>query len=354
MTSSVLPGQLNGGAYGKEKVNIGHNQDILVDPLLGASYSDAFTPCYAGSGSALQPDGENSWDQLYMPYDNKLTDDEYDENHSQILHSQDSPQLDQTIDTTYRQPDLNAMSLNPQPQDDKAYRSHLTRAAARHSSSSLSSPSPALSSRDSCPSSGSFVRSIQSSASSLDQQQQPPKPQSQQGRTAPKRKTRARKRTKPTEDVEEPQRNQFLERNRVAASKCRQKKKEWAHDLEDTKSMLEAQNMELHSEYDELLEQVTNMKNSLLCHATCNDPIIDGWIELEARKYVEKSLKQRRRQSQGHFDGFDNNNEAGPSQQPRPSLSQNIGTSSTDGYPAPRSANLLQDKVIAPGNLHCN
>jgi DNA repair exonuclease SbcCD ATPase subunit len=109
--------------------------------------------------------------------------------------------------------------------------------------------------------------------------------------------------------VEEPQRNQFLERNRVAASKCRQKKKEWAHDLEDTKSMLEAQNMELHSEYDELLEQVTNMKNSLLCHATCNDPIIDGWIELEARKYVEKSLKQRRRQSQGHFDGFDNNNE---------------------------------------------
>ncbi|KFA72411.1 hypothetical protein S40288_09816 [Stachybotrys chartarum IBT 40288] len=309
MTSSVLPGQLNGGVYGKEKVNIGHNQDILVDPLLGASYSDAFTPCYAGSGSALQPDGDNSWGHLYMSYDNKLTDDECDENHSQFLHSQDSPRLDQTIDTTHCQPDLSIMPLNPQPQDDKAYRFHLTRGAAQRSSSSLSSPSPALSSRASCPSSGSFMRSTLSSISSLDQKQQPPKSQSQQGRSGPKRKTRVRKRTKPIEDVDEPQRNQFLERNRVAASKCRQKKKEWAHDLEDTKSMLEAQNMDLHSEYDELLEQVTNMKNSLLCHATCNDPIIDGWIEVEARKYVEKSLKQRRRQSQGQFDGFGSNDE---------------------------------------------
>ncbi|KFA80356.1 hypothetical protein S40288_10158 [Stachybotrys chartarum IBT 40288] len=314
MTSTVLPRQLNRGAYGKEKANTGQNQDILVDPLLGASYSDAFTTCYANSGSTLQPDGENSWGHLYMPYDNKLLDDEYDEDPSQLLHSQDSTQLDQTVDTTHSQPDLNTMPLNPQPQDDKPYPSHLTRAAARHYSSSSFSPSPALSSRVSCPSSDSFVRSTVSSAFSLDQQQQPPKPQSQRGRTVSKRKTRTRKRIKPTEDVEEPQRNQFRERNRMAASKCRQKKNEWAHDLEDTKSMLEAQNMELHSEYVELLEQVTNIKNSLLCHATCNDPIINGWIEVEARKYVEKSLKLGRRKSQGHFDGFGNNNEGTPHQ----------------------------------------
>ncbi|KFA65616.1 hypothetical protein S40285_09500 [Stachybotrys chlorohalonatus IBT 40285] len=309
MTSSVLTRQLNAGGNEKEKVNIGRNEDISVDPLLVTSYSDAFTSCYAGSRSTLQPDGGNSWGHMYMPYDNKLTDDEYDEDRSQLFHSQGSPQFDKTIDANHYRPEFNVMPLGPQPQDDKDQRTHLAHAAARPFFRSSSSPSLTLSSRVSRPSSASFVRSTLCNASSPDRQQQPQVPQSQQGRTAPKRKPRTRKRTNPTEDVEGPQRNRILERNRVAASKCRQKKKEWTYNLEDTKSILEAQNMELHSEYDELLEQSTKMKNALLCHATCNDPIIDRWIKVEARKYVEKSLKQRRQQGQGHFEGFDNNDE---------------------------------------------
>jgi hypothetical protein len=137
----------------------------------------------------------------------------------------------------------------------------------------------------------------------------------------------------------------------VAASKCRQKKKEWAHDLEGTKASLEAQNMELHSEYDELLEQVTRMKNSLLSHATCNDPIIDGWIEVEARKYVVKSIRQRQ-QGLGHFDGFGHNDTAGLPQQPRHSISHTIGSSNTDGYPSPPSARSLHDTNNRPDQPH--
>ncbi|KEY74853.1 hypothetical protein S40285_09291 [Stachybotrys chlorohalonatus IBT 40285] len=289
MTLSVFTRQLNAGVYEKEKVNIGNNQDILVEPLLGKSYADAFTSCYADSRSTLQPDGENSWGR-YMPYDNKLTNNEYSENQSQLFQSQGSPQFGKTVDTTHYQPDFNVMPLSPQPQDETDHRTHLTRAAARNYLSASSSPSPALP-RVSRPSSAFFVRSTLSSASSRDQQQQTQVPQSQRGHTAPKGKPRTRKRIEPTESVEEPQRNQFLERNRVAASKCRQKKKEWAQNLKDTKSMLEVQNKELHSEYDELLEQVIRMKNSLLCHATCDDPIIDRWIEVEARKYVEKLPK---------------------------------------------------------------
>ncbi|KFA61098.1 hypothetical protein S40285_09586 [Stachybotrys chlorohalonatus IBT 40285] len=286
MTSSVLTRQPNAGGYEKEKVNIGNNQGMLVDPLLVKSYEDGFTSCYAGSRSILQPDGEDSWGR-YMPHDNKLTNNEYDENHSQLFHSQGSPQFDKTVDTTHYQPHFKVMPLNPQPQDEKDRRTHLTHAAARHSLSA-STPPFLVFSRVSRPSSAFFVRSALSSASSPDQQQQPQVPQSQRGHTAPKGKPRTRKRAEHTEGMEEPQRNQFLERNRVAASKCRRKKKEWAQNLEDTKLMLEVQNKELHSEYDELLEQVIKMKNSLLCHATCDDPIIDRWIEVEARKYVEK------------------------------------------------------------------
>jgi hypothetical protein len=119
-----------------------------------------------------------------------------------------------------------------------------------------------------------------------------------------KRKPRARKRSDAADDLEESKRNKFLQRNREAASKCRQKKKRWTHDLEDTKAVLVAQSSELHSEYDELLEKVTKMKNLLLSHGNCNDSIIDGWIEGEARKYVEKSIIQRAH-CMKHLTGFD-------------------------------------------------
>jgi hypothetical protein len=105
-------------------------------------------------------------------------------------------------------------------------------------------------------------------------------------------------------------RTNFLERNRVAASKCRQKKKEWVQDLEETKGDLEAQHMRLQREYTSLLSEATEMKNRLMVHAGCNDANIDMWIENQAKKFVLDATglegdEYRRRLSLANSAGLD-------------------------------------------------
>lgn len=110
----------------------------------------------------------------------------------------------------------------------------------------------------------------------------------------------------PTSDCEDgTKRNKYLERNRVAASKCRQKKKEWVHELEDTKAQMEAKHVELQREYTILLGEVSMVKNLLMRHASCKDPNIDQWIGLEAKRFVQKSSSEEeaataRRASHSH------------------------------------------------------
>lgn len=97
-------------------------------------------------------------------------------------------------------------------------------------------------------------------------------------------------------EEDDSKRNRFLERNRIAASKCRQKKKEWVHDLEETKHELECRNSSLHMEHDALIVELTKMKNALMSHANCRNVHIDQWIENEARKFVQNAT--------GRFDGL--------------------------------------------------
>ena len=89
------------------------------------------------------------------------------------------------------------------------------------------------------------------------------------------------------EEEEDDKRNRFLEKNRVAASKCRQRKKEYVSDLAETKSGLENQNSRLQLEYHGLLGEVAQMKSQLMSHASCQDSIIDKWIQNEARRFVD-------------------------------------------------------------------
>ncbi|OTA94853.1 hypothetical protein M434DRAFT_10373 [Hypoxylon sp. CO27-5] len=86
--------------------------------------------------------------------------------------------------------------------------------------------------------------------------------------------------------VESTKRNRFLERNRAAATKCRQKKKEWVSDLEETRFGLESQHNHLQMEYSNLRNEITQIKSQLMEHASCNDSNIDKWIENEAKKFV--------------------------------------------------------------------
>ncbi|KAI2641667.1 hypothetical protein GGS26DRAFT_586064 [Hypomontagnella submonticulosa] len=106
---------------------------------------------------------------------------------------------------------------------------------------------------------------------------------------APARKRRQRKQSSTSNTMhgaESTKRNKFLERNRVAATKCRQKKKEWVSDLEETRFGLESQHSHLQMEYSSLKNEITQIKSQLMEHASCNDSNIDKWIENEAKKFV--------------------------------------------------------------------
>lgn len=82
-------------------------------------------------------------------------------------------------------------------------------------------------------------------------------------------------------------RNKFLERNRVAASKCRDKKKVMVSQLEETANTVERQRAELHVLRNALLSEAGDLKHMLMLHAKCNDDMIDGWIANEARRFVQ-------------------------------------------------------------------
>ncbi|KAJ4015352.1 hypothetical protein NW766_005691 [Fusarium irregulare] len=93
-------------------------------------------------------------------------------------------------------------------------------------------------------------------------------------------------------------RNKFLKRNRIAASKCRQKKKEWVSGLEDTRYGLEHENNVLHKQYNGLVDELSTIKNQLMQHASCNDANINQWLDNEARKFVQRIASQNQAQVQ--------------------------------------------------------
>ncbi|KAL6697532.1 hypothetical protein J3F84DRAFT_289379 [Trichoderma pleuroticola] len=112
---------------------------------------------------------------------------------------------------------------------------------------------------------------------------------------------KARRRRSETEKKE-----QIKQRNRVAASKCRQKKKEKVDELKEIKSSLEARNHDLHVEYQRLRQEIGRVKSDLIHHTECNDPNIDRWVENEAKGYVQQLVRQeeQRMGSIGSADGF--------------------------------------------------
>ncbi|KAI0881040.1 uncharacterized protein GGS22DRAFT_197128 [Annulohypoxylon maeteangense] len=106
------------------------------------------------------------------------------------------------------------------------------------------------------------------------------------GESPPSKRRKQRGKKDMDEGIETAKRDRFLEKNRVAATKCRQKKKEWVSDLEETRFGLESQNNHLQMEYSSLRNEITQIKSQLMEHASCNDPNIDKWIENEAKRFV--------------------------------------------------------------------
>ncbi|GKU18984.1 unnamed protein product [Fusarium langsethiae] len=131
--------------------------------------------------------------------------------------------------------------------------------------------------------------------------------------TKPSRQRRGSKavsaRTDPGDEEEEDEdngldestkRSKFLKRNRIAASKCRQKKKEWVSNLEDARYGLEHENNILHKQYNGLVDELSTIKNQLMQHASCNDANINQWLDNEAKKFVQRIASQSKAQTPSH------------------------------------------------------
>lgn len=89
-------------------------------------------------------------------------------------------------------------------------------------------------------------------------------------------------------DTKSARHDRLLARNRVAASKCRQRKKVWTEKLETKKAGLQSEHAQLQSQYVNLLQEASQLKDLLLNHAGCDDPNISSWIGNEAVKYARK------------------------------------------------------------------
>ena len=91
---------------------------------------------------------------------------------------------------------------------------------------------------------------------------------------------------------EDVKRSKFLERNRVAASKCRQKKKEWTQNLENRARELQKNNNQLRVVVESCREEVLFLKGELLKHSQCDCESIQAFLKSGADSFVDHTLEE--------------------------------------------------------------
>ncbi|KAG0255456.1 hypothetical protein BG011_005114 [Mortierella polycephala] len=94
----------------------------------------------------------------------------------------------------------------------------------------------------------------------------------------PVRKPRGRKRAVNNESPDA-KRQKFLERNRMAASKCREKKRLGTLKIISDADEITARNQSLHETLKELQEEVRRLKNQILCHRDCGCDMIQKFVQ---------------------------------------------------------------------------
>ncbi|BFZ64296.1 hypothetical protein YB2330_005439 [Saitoella coloradoensis] len=83
-------------------------------------------------------------------------------------------------------------------------------------------------------------------------------------------------------------RSKFLERNRLAASKCRLKKKQWANDLEATARLASQRSRQLQIMAAQLREEVLMLKGRMLAHEGCGCEAIRRYLSREAEMLAQR------------------------------------------------------------------
>ncbi|OJD37334.1 bzip transcription factor [Diplodia corticola] len=109
-----------------------------------------------------------------------------------------------------------------------------------------------------------------------------------QQRTSGARKAAKRKKAQcPTQagtPNERARREVNLEKNRLAANRCRRKKRDWTDKLEDRHRNLSVHNQLLHAEISGLRDDIFALKDMALRHADCGFRPIDDYVKREAER----------------------------------------------------------------------
>ncbi|KAF1807028.1 basic-leucine zipper transcription factor [Mucor lusitanicus] len=95
-------------------------------------------------------------------------------------------------------------------------------------------------------------------------------------------------------DDAEDRRKKFLERNRVAAYKCRQKKKNWMQELEQKAEIQNNQNEELRNLVALLKEESMYLRNLLLTHGNCDCDSVQAYLRKQSAEITNNTMASRR------------------------------------------------------------
>ncbi|KAI9932443.1 hypothetical protein ASPWEDRAFT_33353 [Aspergillus wentii DTO 134E9] len=87
------------------------------------------------------------------------------------------------------------------------------------------------------------------------------------------------------DDDEKTKREKYLERNRVAANKCRQKKKQQRNSLEARLKTQSESNQKLVAEIGSMRSIILTLKNEVLEHSQCNDERLKHYVS-----FMERSI----------------------------------------------------------------
>ncbi|CAM1507434.1 Fc.00g070750.m01.CDS01 [Cosmosporella sp. VM-42] len=170
-----------------------------------------------------------------------------------------------------------------------------------------------------------------------------PKPR-KRGRK-PKKQPKEEKTTGQDEELDDddlpkdPRRRRILERNRIAATKCRLRKRDEASALASREQAMEDQNRYLSTCFDSLTAEIYHLKTQLLRHTDCNCKLIQKYIANEAQKSVDGLLACS---SAFHSYGGSMSPDYGSSSGASTTESLNMPPSEPDGLP-PTWTNSFQE-----------
>jgi len=90
--------------------------------------------------------------------------------------------------------------------------------------------------------------------------------------------------------TDEEKRKNFLERNRVAALKCRQRKKQWLANLQQKVEIFSSENDQLSQQISHLRDEIVNLKTVLMAHKDCPITQQQGMGGLGVQQFLDQGF----------------------------------------------------------------